>query len=467
MFPLSTKQNAVGIVWCLIAFSFATSVGWGQEDLAEGQRTLRSKSDQFIIAGQPVPANEVVLTQEPGMERLTTDVLAVAAERIKTDYLRVIGRKDNWKDNITLVINPKLASHDSLFPVAAGFKDGWIYRMEVPQTVSVEKLVRAIVTTLIREQVGRSLMNRAPNLPSWLSEGVTGCVFSHGAAPLVPHLAGTTLRSDGHSQGQAYHRNARRGQPSDLIRAALGEDRLMTFDELAFPTSFEEESVDAKRFKLSAHLFVYYLLELRDGREKVARTIDNLSDVLNWQTAFLSAFQEDFKSMLEVEKWWALVMAQFSSTQAIFDSQNGLSVVLNTRATFAQLEALLSIDTRLWAVETDQPMTNRLAVQDLVRNTPFDDHLPHVTRTVEQLAALIPRANPPLVLLVDGYYRALSFYVDGRRRASTIPKKSNGRWTSNPNIIIQRTATTLDQLDLLRANLKQEWEESTRVSALK
>lgn len=430
--------------------------------LSSDLAALQSKSRQFIVTGPEVADLAATASLGVGRAVMTPDVLAVTAEKVKSEYLRALGRRDQWRYNVVLAIDPERQPESPVIALARGYKDGWQYQMAVPQEVEVEKLVRALVTTLIREQVGRRLLNREPDLPLWLTEGMTRHVFNSGAEPLVPRVGQGQFWKEGPQGEPVYalpsvYSDGRKLDTTVLIRAALGERPLMSFDELAFPKAFDPAGPEALRFQLSAHLFVHHLLQLDSSGRKLATMIDGLADVLNWQTAFLSAFNEDFKSLLEVEKWWALVMAQFASTQSILRADELLDVVMKPDATFGQLEVLLRVDSRMWQFDEEEPEVNRLSIQELISGTGFDEHESHLVRTTEQLAALIPRSDPSLTVLVAGYYQTLGRYVEGRRRASTLPSKSNGRWTINPAVVTRRTIGALNDLDELRVRLHADW----------
>src|SRR5208283_1210869 len=64
-----------------------------------------------------------------------------------------------------------------------------------------------------------------------------------------------------------------------------------------------------------AQLFVADLLELKDGPAHLRAMLKTLPDVYNWQTAFHSAFRENFPRPLDVEKWWALQVVNFVARQ--------------------------------------------------------------------------------------------------------------------------------------------------------
>src|SRR5205814_5695824 len=60
-----------------------------------------------------------------------------------------------------------------------------------------------------------------------------------------------------------------------------------------------------------AQLFLHELLNLKDGRRCLQQMLGELPVHLNWQTAFLSAYHGHFPGLLDADKWWALVTANY------------------------------------------------------------------------------------------------------------------------------------------------------------
>src|SRR6202012_3490399 len=99
-----------------------------------------------------------------------------------------------------------------------------------------------------------------------------------------------------------------------------------TFDQISWPTDDQENGLDGGVYLASAQLFVHELLDLKNGPEKMRALLAQLPGCLNWQTAFFSAFHQDFRRPSDVEKWWALRVVNFaahnSGTQWTLASSN-------------------------------------------------------------------------------------------------------------------------------------------------
>ena len=85
----------------------------------------------------------------------------------------------------------------------------------------------------------------------------------------------------------------------------------MTFEELSWPTAANSTGAAGEFYGDSAQLFVDELLSLPDGRACLRAMVAELPRY-NWQFAFLHAFGAYFQRPLDVEKWWALQVVQFT-----------------------------------------------------------------------------------------------------------------------------------------------------------
>ncbi len=90
----------------------------------------------------------------------------------------------------------------------------------------------------------------------------------------------------------------------------------MTFEALSWPTEQDLADDAGDLYRGSAQLFVGELLRLPDGRACLQAMLARLPQHHNWQFAFLEAFHTHFQRPLDVEKWWALSLAQASGRDA-------------------------------------------------------------------------------------------------------------------------------------------------------
>jgi len=97
--------------------------------------------------------------------------------------------------------------------------------------------------------------------------------------------------------------------PLFLVRRRLGLNPPVTFTQLSLPDPEHLSGPGWDIYQSCSQLFLERLLSLKDGRVKLRIMLSSLPYYLNWQSAFLKAFEQDFPSMLEAEKWWAVNLA--------------------------------------------------------------------------------------------------------------------------------------------------------------
>ncbi|HKS38850.1 MAG TPA: hypothetical protein VJW76_16770, partial [Verrucomicrobiae bacterium] len=100
------------------------------------QRTVRSSSGQFVVAGSLLAPLQVnVSATNPPLVELDPNTLAVSCERIKQVLLREMGLADFWRGRIYVGISSSMASNEPPVIGAKLFTDGWVYRLELPRQI--------------------------------------------------------------------------------------------------------------------------------------------------------------------------------------------------------------------------------------------------------------------------------------------------------------------------------------------
>src|SRR5439155_1221590 len=153
--------------------------------------------------------------------------------------------------------------------------------------------------------------------------------------------AGLTLEPRTSLIGQTRRRDALAG-----IRANLRPMNGLTIDQLNWPEEPKSER-QSQIYESSAELLVADLLRLKNGRRCMADMLKRLHEVLNWQTAFFEAFAPHFQRLLDLDKWWAVRLAELSRN----DPLAGLSA----EDQWQELASILEIRT-LAATSTHQPV---------------------------------------------------------------------------------------------------------------
>ena len=167
---------------------------WLAVDRADAQPaadilTARSASGQFLAVAPRRPGLPIAISQPldvPGHSPnsglrpnsdaklpLDPSLLVISCERIKQSLLLTLGRRDQWRGNITLVINPDLPEDQS--PVLEGLYNpkGWNYRLTLPSPIEPRLLFRAIVNALLTETANRHAGAQSAEVPLWLVAGLS------------------------------------------------------------------------------------------------------------------------------------------------------------------------------------------------------------------------------------------------------------------------------------------------------
>lgn len=394
--------------------------------------TARSISGQFMVYGEGAPAAAPgripKLDASDEKVPLKAEWLAIGAERVKGAVLRLLDAPDRWRGRIHLYLRPRSELRDApIRIVPVPFRDGWQYRVEVPDEVEWQRLVRALVEAVLLEAANREAGDRIAQPPLWLSEGVSDIVLSLHGRDLVP-------------QGQtAVVHSEQRANIVKEARARLAGRAPLLFGELAFPAEDVVRDPAAwSRFQGSAMLLTRELLADDAGRAAMRETLRRMPLVLNWQTAFLQAHSGRFLSLLEVEKWWAV--------NSSFLLARDPALVWTPEMAGAHLAALMrepvetTTGTNGAASRSDVPLSTVLVEWDFAAQRLV------VTRKIAQLRQLYQVAPAGLVPLVWDYHQALSAYLDARQGVSGDPLR-RAELEPRARVVARQAARRLAELD--------------------
>ena len=392
----------------------------------------RSLSGQFIVYGEAAPP--VAPGRIPALDStdervsLKADWLAVGAERVKAAVLREFGASDSWRGRIHLYLRPRRELRDGpIRIVPVPFRDGFQYRVDLPDEVEWPRLVRALVEAVLLEASNREAGDRVAQPPLWLSEGVAGIVMALHGRDLVP-------------QGQtAVTHSERRANVVTAARARLGGANPMPFGELSFPTTDGvRDAASWARFQGSSMLLVHELLSDDAGRAAMRDTMRRLPRVLNWQTAFLQAHPGRFLTLLEVEKWWAVNSSYLLARDP--------ALVWEPAVAGAHLASLMREPADLPGKANGPTVRGELPVSRVVVEWDFEVQRPVVTRKIAQLRNLYQVAPAAQVPLVMDYYQTLGAYLDARQGVLSDPLRRS-QLEPRARLEARRAARRLEELD--------------------
>jgi hypothetical protein len=428
----------------LLAFAALVAAVAAQIAPFEGV-SARSHSGQFIVFGVPdtgITWRAPEIATNTGLISLEPTLLAISCERVKQAVTRELGLAVPWHGKIFLSLRRAVTADDPITVVSERFRDGWAYRVELPDAISRERFVRAMVEVLLMEIANRNAGARAAKIPAWLSAGLSQQFLSSNELELIlppPRFAlhGMTV--------SAAVISARRVNPLTQAHEQLMARPPLTFDELSWPSEEQVSGAEAGVFRCNAQLFVDQLLRLRDGPACVRKMIEALPRYYNWQLAFLEAFQPHFQRPLDVEKWWALQLVQFTGRD--------LSQAWTFEESWSRLDQILRAPVHVRTGPDELPRRAEVTLQTMIRE--WDDMrlkqaLTHDLRELEQLRW---RAAHALLPLIDDYRHTIATCLQTRGKNST-PTFTRRQARPTPSRAAMEAIQQLDALDARRNALR-------------
>jgi hypothetical protein len=435
-----------------MAFCCWLAAGWAGAQPAPDFVEVRSASGQFVALAPRRPGVPIAVSQPTGIPGqfmlrstlqpdtdsnlpLDPSLLVVSCERIKEALMMALGRRDQWRGRITLLINPALPADQ--IPVLEGVYDleGWNYRVALPSSIEPNLLFRVIVNALLTETANRRAGAQSAEIPLWLVAGLSARLQA-GHLPIFLFRPQTRVIGDQITDPRV-----------DPVREQLRRAPPLTFQELCWP---EPERLAGPNYDLycaCAQLFVDKLLQFKDGNRCLAAMIDKLPQHLNWQTSFLEAFSPYFARLLDVEKWWGLACMTF--TDVDFASR------FSPLDSWHKLQQALDVPVQVHFSPDRFPAEAEITLQEVIGAWEPAQAAAALQRVAENLAVLRLRITPDLRPLLDGYLSTVRNYL-----GETRPGGAN--WLaagdeSQPAGAHNAACKKLDALDAQRAALRSKY----------
>ncbi len=415
---------------------------WAQMP-GEGTVSARSHSGQFIVRGQSVPSLPMRLLNlgtNGNYVYLEPTLLTVSSERVKQMVWRELGVSGAWQGRIYLELVPNRSPFDGVEIVASRFADGWQYRVQLPSMIERSRYMRGLVQAILMELANRGAGERLAEVPAWLSEGLAQQLVASGDSELIippPRLK----QSD---RPPAVFVMSKRENPLVQAHSILAKsDAALSFEDLCWPTSASLDGRAGEVYRSNAQVFFASLAGLREGRSSLRNMLESLPRFYNWQLAFFNAFQGYFARPLEVEKWWALRLLQFTGRD--------LGQTWPRDESLRKLAEALRVPVRVYESTNSLPTRTELTLQESVVTLDSQEQTRIVSGKLRELELVNLRIAPELAFLVDEYRIALQGYLQERPLGRTAPKSAPAKPA------LRRSAKNLSaKLDLLDQRLAQE-----------
>lgn len=401
--------------------------------------TTLSHSGQFVVTGPETGVLAPLTTRNPAdtWRDLTPQTLAPSCERVKAEILDILDRRDLWRTGgegrgkIFVNIEPGRTTNTPPAVAATPFEGGWQFRVYLPPRLPEDSLVRALTQAVLLEFASRRSSDRPGEPPLWLVEGLTQKILaeSPGGVAFQPQTRIVT--------------EVQLGERLRRAREELSRRPPLSFQQLSQPDIDGMQPRDWRHYGACAFLFLREIRRLPDGTAQVAHWLESLSQYWNWQTGFLDAFNPPFHSLLDVEKWWSLVLANFT----------GRSIVQTWSADFS-LKKLGEILQPVGVLPGPGQRATRLDLAEVIADWDFARQTPVLNRLLQQLNAIRINAPGEISALAARYADVVDEYLENRRRAGFAPV-GRGQPTPTIRLLARQAVASLRELDGERDRLAQ------------
>jgi hypothetical protein len=404
-----------------------------------GLVTVRSVSGQFVAyaaRSATLPAALLPLATNRTFVQLEPTLATVSCERIKQLVVRELGLTTPWRGTIYLMLYSARSEGDTIAITSERFKDGWQYRVELPDVVERSRYVRAIVEVLLIEMGNRRAQNRAVEVPPWLIEGLTQMLLASNQFEII--LPPPRSSANGLTFNAGLF-NGRKETPFQQAQRTLRGRPPLSFEELSWPSAQALDGEAGEVYRGSALLFVGELLRLPDGRDSLRRMLELLPQYLNWQFAFLGAFPSRFQRPLDVEKWWSLSVTDANGRDP--------AQAWTPEESWQRLGQALRPTMQVRSRTNEPPLQVNVTLQKAIREWDPMRQALALDNTLRELGLLRPRIAQEYLGLVQDYCQAIQTYyqqLDHSSSALTYSKRAARRR------LVEAAVQQLDTLDSQR-----------------
>ncbi len=403
----------------------------------------QSHSGQFIIhavRARETPIGVLNSATNRAFLRLETTLLAISSERLKLALYSELEVNQPWRSKIHLVLRPAATTNDLVAISTEWFKDGWQYRVDFPEVLDRTRYVRAMTQVLLLEMANRGAAARSAEVPTWLVEGLSEQLLCSRELELilppprdkVNGLIVATAVFDDHKDPPLKHAHQELAMGSPL-----------SFQQLSWPGEDQLSGDAGEQYRSSSQLFLNALYQLKDGRACLRKMLAALPNHLNWQIAFLRSFSPTFQRPLDVEKWWALQLANFTGRD--------LAQAWPPDESWAKLDSAIRFEVQVHSGTNDLPAAADVPLQAVIRDWQPVPQGQVLREKVAQLQGMRIRLAQDLVSLADDYRQVIETFLENREPSGMILpfRKAAARRHA-----VEEALKTLDALDARRAVLR-------------
>ena len=422
-----------------------------QGAIAQRFKTVESRSGQILVRWLDQFRVPPFLRQDEiaaDIIVLSPELLTVSAERIKEGVVQQLGTTDRWSvkgDKIQITFASGKSNPNRFHIDSHRFTNGWRYQVKISPKIRRQVWLRGCVGLFLLEMANRMATERSAEVPVWLIDGIATELSQTALVDLSPSFTDQIQVGGTNPSLGRIIPTQRRQDPILATRAFLGQNVPVSVAELFFPSNDHLNGNKATLYRRSAHFFFRQLANLPAGKASLQQFIASLSSYLNWQQAFFPSFQEQFTTMLEVEKWWSVALTDLTqltpvSSWSPAESLSYLDRILKPAALVGQ--------------ERDQLAQRRnFTLQQVIAQWDIADQRPTLVQIQSRLRVLSIYAAPSLRPVIQGYQKALNDYLERRGSVGFDPSR-RGQARLRSERVVSDTQKELNKLDQQRQQLR-------------
>src|SRR5262249_42077748 len=146
----------------------------------------------------------------------------------------------------------------------------WEYKVTLPDIMERTRYVRTMVHVLLLELATRNAPARAPEIPAWLDEGLSGQLLAASGPEII--LSPPRASATGVLQSSTFKGGRREGPLEQAHRVVRGQAAL-TFEQLSWPAEEQWTANQAEFYRCNAQVFVSELQGLPNGRQSLLEMV--------------------------------------------------------------------------------------------------------------------------------------------------------------------------------------------------
>jgi hypothetical protein len=376
-------------IFILLGSALCLTIG---TDFAAGKPRSTSTSRQFLVYGADVQVR---------------GAMCDLAERTKSNLLRLLGLRDNWKTPLIVNLDyPRANFPDApvaqldLSQLGYGLKLqlNFLLTRDMKGRAAQRELLRAILVEMMYRDRG-NIAAGTPYVtpPDWLVEGVLALQPARGS-----------------------------GDDAELLGTIVASKKIAPLEDIVRQRRVQLDAPSRQLHEAYARALVQLLLDTPGGPTRLARFITDLPDAPNDVVADLRAHFPETLGRAS-SKWWALSVAQLSATNRY--------ETLSAAETSARLDHILR-----FSISAPDGTSRDYSLGEYEAFRKLPNYRDTLRRVSQQLLLLGARAHPSYRTIVQEDYEVAELRARGKTRRVA----ERLAWVASYRALIERQVSEVD-----------------------